>query len=395
MNEADTLPSCLASLLNQSETNYHIYICVNQPDNYWDMPNLKPICINNQKTIQYLTNIQKTQNLPITIIDNTTKGNGWKNVKCGVGIARKTCMDFAAKNANNNDILLSLDADTFYPKNYLKNIAHFFKTNTEYKALSVPYYHKTTSNTNIDRGILLYEIYARNYFINLYHIQSPYTFTALGSGIALPVDTYKTIGGITPKQSGEDFYFLQQLAKYGKISNKLNSIINPASRFSERIIFGTGQAIKQTPVKHDAYPLFFEKSFLHIKYFFEALPNLYLYNTIPENSFFSFLSSIFKKNDFYIPIKNNSKTYEQFEKAMHTKCDALKIYQYIRHDYTITSEKTTDTERLMLFINQYYPKFLPDTNNLNKNFSLINQPIETLKKIRKSLFIIEMNLRNN
>ena len=46
------------------------------------------------------------------------------------------------------------------------------------------------------------------------------------------------------KNGGEDFYFLQDALKIGKII-ALNSTVYPSSRASERVPFGTGPKIKQ------------------------------------------------------------------------------------------------------------------------------------------------------
>ena len=143
-------------------------------------------------------------------------------------------------------------------------------------ALSNPYYHKLTGAEAEDRAILRYEIYMRNYAINMLLINSPYAFTAMGSAIALPVSSYKAIGGLTPKLSGEDFYFLQKLRKYGNINIHNKEKVYPAARFSDRVFFGTGPAmIKGNDGDWESYPIYHIQLFKNIERTYESFEILF------------------------------------------------------------------------------------------------------------------------
>ena len=236
LNEFENLNSFLLSLKLQSAQDFSLYVCVNQPDKWWDLDNKLADCKNNQKSLELLKSYTHS---PVFIIDNSSKGNGWIGKNYGVGWARKTAMDFAAQHAQNNDIILSVDADTFYPQNYLESIPGIF-SNSQVIGHTNPYYHSLTENAAEDLSILRYELYMRAYHINMMLIDNPYAFTALGSGIATTAEQYRRMGGISPKLSGEDFYFIQYLKKLGTVSQYNSVKIYPQARFSNRVNFGTG-----------------------------------------------------------------------------------------------------------------------------------------------------------
>ena len=140
INEAELLPLCLHCIESQSYSNFYIVICINQPDNWWEIPEKKIICENNVALLKELQNKDKKI---YTIIDKCSKGKGWKGNNKGVGWARKTIMDHIAVSANNNDIIVSLDADTTFSEEYFSSILKAF-SKTDAVALANPYYHMLT-----------------------------------------------------------------------------------------------------------------------------------------------------------------------------------------------------------------------------------------------------------
>ena len=218
LNEFENIPCFISDLRKQSgNTDFELYVCVNQPNEWWEIEVKINICLNNLQTISYLQKIRNESGFPINIIDRSSKGNGWQSKNLGVGWARKTIMDEINIHAKDNDLILSIDADTGFNAGYFLSVIDSFQKFPKATALAVPYYHRLTDDDIANRAILHYEIYMRYYNINLLRIKSPYSFTALGSAIVLPVWAYRNIGGMTPKKSGEDFYFLQKLRKYGNM----------------------------------------------------------------------------------------------------------------------------------------------------------------------------------
>jgi hypothetical protein len=242
-------------------------------------------------------------------------------------------------------------------------VKHIFIKDTERSrsarsiALSNPYYHKLTNCEKENRAILRYEIYMRCYHKNLVRIGSPYAFTALGSAIAVRVDAYRKMGGMAPKKSGEDFYFLQQLCKIGKVNTKNSITVYPATRLSDRVFFGTGPAmIKGITGDWCSYPIYSPT-------LWDEIANIY-----------ADFKSYFSPED-YQKLKNNSKTEAQLQKFCHEKFDGLRILQYLKAKHTENpqSDEIGLKENIKLF---KIPITLPS------DFSFETAEIEFLDEIR-------------
>jgi len=382
-NEIEYLPKTINSIKRQSYSNFKLFVCVNQPDEWWDDIEKRYICENNQKTLCYLKSLK---NISVTIIDKTSKGNGWNTKKAGVGLARKTLMDAISnyKQTKKDDIILSLDADTVFSENYFLSIIENFKAHKKAVALSVPYYHRLTDNDVVDRAMLRYEIYMRYYSINLWRIKSPYSFTALGSAIALPVWAYNAIGGITAKKSGEDFYFLQKLRKYGDILLWNKEKVYPYSRFSDRVFFGTGPAmIKGNLSDWKSYPIYHFSLFDEIKSLYDLFPALF-YKDV-DNTVSNFFCDKFKDTDLWQNIRDNYKDEKHFVRACHTKIDGLRILQYLKSRQK-KEEKRADEKNLTEFLYNFYNIEIKKSDIDLSDLSFKKSSVQMLNIIRNFLF---------
>jgi len=351
LDELDFLPQTLAAIAQQKTVfSFSVYICVNQPDDWWYNEEKIEICKNNQKLLNFLKGYKAFK---ITIIDKTSVGLGWKHDNCGVGWARKTLFDEIMKIANDDDLIISLDADTLFNESYFQSIGENFVKNG-INVLSVPYYHKLTEDECANRAILRYEIYMRNYFINMHRIGSPYTFTAIGSAIALKVKTLRKIRGITPLSSGEDFYLLQKLRKMTPISNYNSELVYPAARFSTRVFFGTGPAmIKGSKGDWESYPIYHHSFFDKIKETYDIIPELFTEDKTTE--FIDFLKTQYKTDDLWSPLRKNFKTLPQFTRAFHEKADGLRILQFLKakcYELQMTSNEQQVTSDELLGIRE-------------------------------------------
>ena len=119
MDEMDYLPELINNIKKQKFRSFELFVCVNQPDEWWSDPAKKNICQNNIYALELL---KKVKQFPVTVIDKSSKGMGWKGKKFGVGWARKTIMDKISLEADKNDIILSMDADTSFSENYFSSI---------------------------------------------------------------------------------------------------------------------------------------------------------------------------------------------------------------------------------------------------------------------------------
>lgn len=158
MNEFENISKLMRAFSVQDYRNFELWICVNQPEAYWDDSERIMICENNQKTLHFLT---KVKNIPLQIIDKSSKRKAWLKKDFGVGWARKTLMDAIALKAEENDVILTLDGDTDFNSTYFSSIIKTIQTFPKAVALSIPYYHPLSGDEETDRNILRYEIYMR------------------------------------------------------------------------------------------------------------------------------------------------------------------------------------------------------------------------------------------
>jgi len=333
MNEYENLPSLIQSFQLQDTTYpFRAIFCVNQPEAWNNDPLKKHIFDNNQKSLNYLQNLDDDF---IEVIDRSSRGSGWDEKHYGVGWARKTAMDEANKQATEKDIIFSMDADTFYPPDYLEKTADNLREHPSAMGIAVPYYHPLPADEKAARAILRYEIYMRHYSLNMWRINSPYKFTALGSAIATPVWAYRKVNGITPKKAGEDFYFLQKLSKSGEILYYNQSKAFPEGRYSDRVIFGTGPAmIKGARGEWDSYPIYHPGLFDRIKMIYEAFEDYYKHPDIKD--VLETLRSAFDDLEWLEKLKQNSNSKEEFIKKCHIRFDGLRILQFLkRHQQKI------------------------------------------------------------
>ncbi|MCK9423910.1 MAG: hypothetical protein M0Q38_15075 [Bacteroidales bacterium] len=389
MNEQDLLPRTLECIAAQSYRNFKVFICVNQPDAWWDDPLKIGICRNNARSLEFLAGIKL---FDLVVLDHSSRGSGWKGKRFGVGQARKVLMDEISHSGKPKDIIISLDADTTFAEDYFLSVARNFQENPDAVALSVPYFHHTVRDERASRAILRYEIYMRHYLINLFRTGCPYAFTALGSAMAVPVWAYRAIGGMTPKLSGEDFYFLQKLRKYGSVMLWNDVVVHPEARFSDRVLFGTGPAmIKGATGDWTSYPIYPAALFNDLMDTYLILPVLYL-KTL-ETKLVNFLIGIIKEKDPFRLLRENHKDLDHFTRAFHEKLDGLRILQYLKT--MNVAFPGSDETNLQKFLVNYFPEVESKLKIGWTNFSFENAPLAELEKIRQFLFEKEMELRFN
>ena len=380
MDELETLPLLLFNLKNQDYLPEEIVVCVNQPDTWWNDERKVHVCLNNYASIKLL---EAETSLNIKIIDRSSLGKGWQGKQLGVGWARKTAMDVIARKADPDDLILSLDADTTFGSRYLHSVRQNIHDHPSATGLSVPYYHQLTGLDDVlDRVMLRYEIYMRCYVLNLWRIGNPYSFLALGSAIALPVWAYNAIGGITPHKSGEDFYFLQKLRKFGSLLFWNDEKVFPGNRLSDRVFFGTGPAlIKGINGDWSSYPIYSPAHFDEIAVTCDLFGKLFEKDIPTPMS--TFLESIFG-SCFWQPLRKNARTRENFVKACFQKVDALRVLQFMkwRNDQQPASAVTRLVETINLISRENASEV--DFPGLD-HFSFESSPLARINEIRDYL----------
>lgn len=388
MDEPGFIQGTFNSILNQSYRNFHIYVCINQYDSWWNDNQKKEICNSNELVYKALTAIDLPE---LTLVDRYSPGKGWPPKKGGAGRARKVIMDHINSVAGENELIVSMDADTVFNPGYFQDVVSIFNQNPKAVALSVPYYHCLANDPGIDRAMLRYEIYLRYFALNMLRIRSPYSFTPLGSAIVLPVWAYRAVSGITPFLSGEDFYFLQKLVKYGKVLQYSKEIVYPSARPSDRVIFGTGPAIiKGLEGNWSSSPFYPVEFFGDVKNTCKLFGRLYRHDVAtPMDDFFK---AVFREENIWQPLRSNYTDVENFKRACAAKIDGLRILQYLK--FRQKNNTFSDEHSLLDFIKIHFGEekvlnFIPDTGS----FNFANAGIQLLDNIRNLLFDEEMKIR--
>lgn len=382
MDEAFSMPHIVNAVLAQTWQNLTLVICVNQPEKYWDIPEKQHICEANQATLSYLKGLQDKR---VVIIDKSSRGKGWNEQFYGVGAARRTLMDYIVEKAKDWDIIISVDADTEYGATFVDSVCRNFHAHPDAYGISIPYYHRLCGDEALDRAMLRYETYMRAYAINAWRIKSPYCFTALGSAIAVPVWAYKKTGGLTPKLSGEDFYFLQKIVKRGRLLHWNEEWVYPATRFSDRVFFGTGPAlIKGVSGSWESYPIYHSRLFENISSVYTS------FDTLFEKDIPTLLDDFFRDTMGELPwakLRTNFKTKGHFVRACYEKFDGLRMLQYLK------SVQFFDENESQKALKDLFVLYSHELGNQNTDFWKAD--IASLDNVRNALFDIEMNYRKN
>jgi hypothetical protein len=237
--------------------------------------------------------------------------------------------------------------------------------------------------------MLRYEIYMRCYAINLWKIGSPYSFTALGSAVALPVLSYKVIGGITPKLSGEDFYFLQKLVKTGTVIHWNTEKVYPATRLSDRVFFGTGPAlIKGIEGDWDSYPIYSMHWFNDIQTTYAAFEELFAEDVPTPMD--EFLIATFGQLPWSL-LRANFKTKNHFVRACHEKVDGLRLLQYLKARQK--AENLNDGQNLAEMIRKFLVPGVKAVKVDQTNLDFSSSSVAVLDSIRDYFESVEMYFR--
>jgi hypothetical protein len=364
--ELDNLPLMLERLRRQTYRQFTLYCCVNNLEGGYGYEE-------NQACLALL---HEVRDLPVVVIDRSSRGCGWTGKKKGVGWARKLLFERIMEEHADDELVVSLDADTDFDSDYLKAVVDTMNAHPDHNAFSVPYYHPLSHDEALDRPMLRYECYMRHYLLGLLRIGSPYAFTALGSAMVFPLWAYRRVGGITPLQGGEDFYLLQKFAKTGSIVGQFvepyrgqGMVVRPQGRISSRVPFGTGPAIaKGIAAMEESYPFYSPEGFAAVKATYDLFPALY--DGDVETPMTSFLCQQLATDDLWSPLRANFKSRHLFVHACAERVDGLRILQYL---------KNTPAYRLT-------PASLP--------VDFLHDPVYRLDEYRRRLFAEEMTLRH-
>lgn len=283
----------------------------------------------------------------------------------GVGLARKFGMDEALRRFNllekPNGIIVSLDADTLVEKNYLVEIENHFNKFPKNVGATISFQHQTKGLEEKQlKGILLYEKYLLYYKNALKFIGYPNPLFTVGSAFAVTADGYIKRGGMTRRQAGEDFYFLQTLAQLGTVGEITTTAVYPSARESDRIPFGTGPAIaKWMNDETDLTKTYDFQAFVDLKQFFDIIENLF---RIEKKSFAELVQKLpepvrkfIQTDNFWEEIEDlndNCSSTDSFKTRFFHKFNALKILKFMNFGHDGFYEKA-DLEQQFLRLQKH------------------------------------------
>lgn len=378
MDELDYLPQTLECIARQDYAGIiKVNVCVNQPQSdYCQEP--PPERIAGNRALWRMLESNPWQ-LELHPIDRFTPERAWRDREGGVGAARQCCIDAFLPEADDSDLLISMDADTLFDADYVSQMVEHFEKHRKTNVVLPQYHHRLSGDDMLDRAMLRYEIYMRCYLFHLLRIGSPYAFTALGSAICCRIGAYRKSGGFDRRQAGEDFYLLQRLAKCGKISIHPESTVYPSPRLSDRVPFGTGPAIRLLQSGEGNYPIFPPEAFDEIAESYRHIDEFRQKNiSTPLTDFMDMQAG---NSLLWEKMRKNYPTPEAFARAFHQKADGLRIFQFLRH----YAESHPDSDEENLRKTLAMPPFANEMPPLPADFSLATAPIPLLDTIRNKL----------
>jgi hypothetical protein len=263
----------------------------------------------------------------------------------GAGLARKTGLDEAVRRFNElqkpRGILACLDADSPVTSGYFREIEEWF-AHPKHHAAVVNFCHPLEGERyppQVYEAITLYELHLRYYVQALRYTKFPYAFHTIGSTMVFTAHKYVLAGGMPRKQAGEDFYFLQKLIPLGGFGEIWDTLVMPSPRPSDRVIFGTGAAVKQhlsgERPQGETYHL---QSFDDLKVLFDKASTLW---KLPANDFEdwsyqlpgplrSFLLNTGFEGELAV-IQANSASEKSFIKRFFGLFNAFKVVKYLNY----------------------------------------------------------------
>lgn len=186
--------------------------------------------------------------LSVGFVDASSPGRELPTGGGGVGLARKIGMDRALElfdhRSPSANILLCLDGDTLVDGDWIAVVRRDFERRG-LTAAAIEFSHQRGADADDDDAICLYETFIRYHRLGLEYARSPYAWHAIGSTMAVTAGGYAAVRGMSKREAGEDFHFLNKVTKTGTVGLVTGTRVYPSARRSHRVPFGTGRAVSR------------------------------------------------------------------------------------------------------------------------------------------------------
>ncbi len=359
--ESASLLKTLASLAENSTDQLSATLVICVINNREPGISSKEEIEDNGITLDYLENFSKNMDAPascpdpesfrkvracgmkIAYVDASTPGRELPK-KGGVGHARKIGMDLTLSLFDYSDrkdgLIICLDADTLVEGNYLSEIRRHFEKH-DHAAAVIAFSHILPEEEESRAAAIAYELYLRYYEAGLRYAGSPYAYHTIGSTMVCRATAYAAVGGMNRKRAGEDFYFLQNLAKYGRVGHITGTTVYPSMRISDRVPFGTGRKMGELAGSSDKSIPFYNPEIFRMLRDFIAFLNgsdvsemdgVAALNACREID--GVLADYLDAKNFdetWDKIKQNSKDEKQFRRNLHVWFDAFQTLKLVHH----------------------------------------------------------------
>ena len=254
----------------------------------------------------------------------------------GVGNARKVGMDEAvwrfASIERPRGVIVSLDADCLVSEDYFNEIyTRFYCSKDKPNACTLQYQHNFDEKLYSTQEISAcrkYEMYLRYFRLAQKVAGIPVCMHTIGSCFAVTAEAYAKMGGMSRRQAGEDFYFLQKLAMHSFVADICEPIVFPSPSVSERVPFGTGRSVKKI-IDTGSCKVYNFGLFLLLRKFYLNIAQLY------DNDAFEMPMEIVDfvgKQKFYALVnecRRNTSDSRSFVKRMFSKFDVFFTIRFL------------------------------------------------------------------
>ena len=330
--------------------------------------------------------LQRISDRPLRLgcIDASSSGLEIPSKEGGVGMARKIGMDMALRLLKNAEkgprLIFSLDADTRVRSDYLSSIRRVFSSGKAQTGI-IAYAHQMPDDEAAQQAICSYEIFLRYWVLGLQYAQSPYAFHSIGSTIVTTADAYLSVRGMNRREAGEDFYFLNKLAKTGPIRRIRETLVYPSARISERVPFGTGAAIgKRVSSAGQEHGLYDPRIFLILKEWIALVKNSF---DLSEDRILDMATDIDAGLGSFLidrgflsvwpKLRRNVKDQKTYERQFLNWFDGFEILKLVNHltrEFYPRVGQATALKMILRMLDGEFPRELPDESTLNQEDQL-------------------------
>lgn len=347
--EADLLPGCIRSLARaaqNAESSVVAIILVNaKQSDHADKLSDNTQALHLLRTGRMLAAAKQAalyavdDRLSILSVDCSSDGQRFPESE-GVGLARKLACDIAVALKDQERIksawIRNTDCDTLVPLSY-------FQEPTSNAACIVEAYehHPQDQTASSWQALQEYEIWLRYYVAGLAYARSPYAYHSIGSTMTSKFDAYCKVRGIPKRLAGEDFHYLNKVAKTGAIAVNTGEPLVILDRPSDRVPFGTGAGVaKILGLKEQAqhFPFYDPRCFEVLKTFLSCVSENETLDDLPSEfaessglhpSLVGKLWAAFDIRSGMLAARKNTKTQAAFLQQANVWFDALKTLRFI------------------------------------------------------------------